>query len=174
MREMTLTNDQASNLTAMKDSDISDRERLDIGRELELRLSDFWYDVDANFGRKAAEFYTEDGVFEASNQTYRGREIIDQFYAHRRAQGPRVAAHTVTNFRALVQSPTRATTTWYLILYAHDGAPVLPSEPPIQIAVATDTCVKDTDGLWRYAHRKFETWFKGGVPTSRMEIPASR
>lgn len=141
-------------------------QRLQIARELELQLADFWHDVDTNWGRQAADFYTEDGVFEASEQIYRGREKIRQFYEYRISRGARVAAHTVTNFRALPVSETEATTTWYLVLYANDGEPILPSAPPIQIALATDHCIKCEDGRWRYRHRKFETWFKGGVPTT--------
>jgi hypothetical protein len=144
-------------------------ERLRITRELEATLVDFWYDVDTNWGRRAGEFYTEDGVFEASEQTYRGRARIEEFYRYRLGRGPRVAAHTVSNFRAVPESPNAATSTWYLILYAQDGAPILPTAPPIQIALATDRCVRCEDGRWRYKHRKFEVWFKGGVPTTTLK-----
>lgn len=148
---------------------LSEEERIRITRELELLLMDFWHDVDTNWGRRAGEFYTEDAVFEASEQTYRGRAKIEEFYRYRLGRGPRVAAHAITNFRAVPDSPTTATSTWYLILYAHDGEPVQPSAPPIQIALATDRCVKCEDGRWRYKHRKFEVWFKGGVPTTTMK-----
>ncbi len=141
-------------------------ERLRITRELEIQLADFWHDVDTNWGRQAAEFYTEDGVFEASEQIYVGREKIREFYEYRITRGARVAAHTIANFRAVPQSPTEAVSTWYLLLYAHDGEPVQLSAPPIQIALATDHSVRCEDGQWRYKHRKFESWFKGGVPTT--------
>jgi len=144
-------------------------DRLNIARELELQLADFWHDVDTNWGRTAADFYTEDGVFEASGATYRGREKIREFYAYRIGRGPRIAAHTFSNFRAEVISATEAKTTWYLLLYAHDGEPVLPSAPPILIALASDHCVRDDDGKWRYKHRKFEAWFKGGVETTTLK-----
>jgi hypothetical protein len=144
-------------------------DRLTITRELEVMLADFWHDVDTNWGRRAGDFFTEDGVFEASEQTYRGRAGIEAFYRYRIGRGPRIAAHTVTNFRAVPETPTAATTTWYLLLYARDGTPVLPTAPPIQIALATDRCVKCEDGRWRYAHRKFEVWFKGGVPTTTLK-----
>lgn len=143
-------------------------QRLRITRELELLLLDFWHDVDTNWGRRAGEFYTEDAVFEASERSYTGRRMIEEFYRFRLNRGPRIAAHTVTNFRAMPESETQAISTWYLVLYAHDGTPVLPTAPPIQIALATDRCVLCEDGRWRYAHRKFDTWFKGGVPTTTM------
>lgn len=149
-------------------SHLSVEERMKITRELEMLLADFWHDVDTNWGRHAGEFYTEDGVFEASEQTYRGRARIEEFYRYRLERGPRVAAHTITNFRAIPQSPASAICTWYLTLYAHDGGPIQPTAPPIQIALATDHCVKCSDGRWRYKHRKFEVWFKGGVATTTL------
>jgi len=152
----------------MTDTIVTIEERLRITRELEILLTDFWHDVDTNWGRRAGEFYTEDGVFEASERTYEGRAKIEEFYRYRIGRGPRVAAHTFTNFRAIPQSPTSAISTWYLVLYARDGEPVLPSAPPIQIALTTDHCVKCEDGRWRYKHRKFEVWFKGGVPTTTL------
>ena len=143
-------------------------ERLKVTAELQARLADFWHEVDTNWGRSAAEYFTEDGVFEASERAYRGREMIDRFYRFRQDRGPRVAAHTVANFRAVPTGPGEAVCTWYLLLHAADGEPVLPAGPPILLALATDHCVKGEDGCWRYRHRRFETWFKGGVPTTTM------
>jgi hypothetical protein len=148
--------------------DMLTEERLRITRELEILLADFWHDVDTNWGRRAGEFYTEDAVFEASERSYEGREMIENFYRYRIGRGPRVAAHCITNFRAIPHSPTSATCTWYLVLYACDGAPVQPTAPPIQIALTTDQCVKGEDGRWRYKRRRFDVWFKGGVPTTTM------
>lgn len=143
-------------------------ERLRITAELQAMLADFWHEVDTNWGRRAADYFTEDGVFEASARSYKGRATIDRFYRFRQDRGPRVAAHTVANFRAVPIGPGEAVCTWYLLLYAADGEPVLPATPPIQIARATDHCVLGEDGRWRYRHRKFETWFKGDVPTTTM------
>lgn len=165
-----MSNNWIRSLDAKSSGDISDVERLLIARELELMLADFWFDVDTNYGRNASEFYCDDGVFKASKETYAGLEMIKAFYKYREDQGPRTAAHTFTNFRVNIESPTRATTTWYLVLYAHDGVPVLEAKAPIQIALSTDTCVKETDGKWRYKHRKFENWFKGGVPTPQPKF----
>lgn len=147
-----------------------DMDRRTVTRELEMLLADYWHDVDTNWGRNAGSFYTEDAVFEASRSVYRGRAQIQGFYDYRLKRGPRVAMHVVTNFRAVPQSPTRALSTWYLQLFAHDGEPVLASAPPIQISLMTDLCLKGEDGLWRYQHRKFEVWFQGGVPTTSMDV----
>lgn len=144
-------------------------ERLRITRELEILLADYWHDVDTNWGRNAGQYYTEDGVFEAEH-SYRGRAKIEEFYRYRESRGARVAVHAITNFRAVPQTPTTAVSTWYMFLYAKDGAPILPSAPPIQIALMTDQCVKGDDGRWRYKHRKFEVLFKGGAPVTNPNL----
>lgn len=144
-------------------------ERLKAAQELQLLLADYWHDVDHNWGRNAASYFTEEGVFEASRSIYRGRARIDEFYRFRQGRGPRVAVHAFTNFRMTLESPTRATCSWYLHLYAHDGEPILKSEPPIQVALATDICVKESDGRWRYQHRRFQSLFEGGVATTTMD-----
>jgi hypothetical protein len=146
-------------------------ERFRVTQELSMRLADYWHDVDTNWGQCAGEFYTEDAVFEASEATYRGRAKIEEFYRYRIGRGPRVAVHAIANFRAVPQTPKSALSTWYLLLYANDGEPVLPTAPPIQIALMTDQCVKGDDGLWRYKHRKFGILFKGGVPTTTLSVP---
>ncbi len=51
--------------------------------------------------------------------------------------------HSVTNFRIETLSDAEATCTWYMLLYAQDGVPVLPTNPPIQIALLVDRYVRD-------------------------------
>jgi hypothetical protein len=145
-------------------------ERLRVHRELEMMLIDYWHDVDTNWGRNAGQYFTEDGVFESTRASYHGRRKIEQFYQFRVDRGPRVAVHSVSNFRVELDGPNRATCNWFLTLYANDGKPILPTAPPIQIAYMTDICVKGEDGRWRYKHRKFETWFEGGVPTTNPNL----
>lgn len=145
-------------------------DRIAVTRELEMLLADYWHDVDTNWGQNAGSFYTEDAVFEASRSVYRGRAEIQAFYNYRLNRGPRVAMHVATNFRAIPQTPTRALSTWYLLLFAHDGVPIQSAAPPIQISLMKDLCVKGEDGKWRYQHRKFEVWFQGGVPTTSMDV----
>ena len=150
-----------------------DDERFRVTRELEMLLHDYWHEVDTNWGRNAGAFYTEDATFQGSRSVYRGRDQIQQFYDYRLGRGARVAMHSVTNFRAVLESPTRAVSTWYLLLFAHDGAPVQESAPPIQISLMTDVCVKCPDGKWRYQSRKFEVWFQGGVETTSMDVSSA-
>jgi SnoaL-like domain len=146
------------------------QDQLRARQELEVMLIEYWHDVDTNWGRNAGPYYTEDGIFETSKHSYHGRAKIEQFYQYRIDRGPRIAVHSVSNFRCVLHSATEATCNWYLLLYAMDGKPILPTNPPIQITHMTDTCVKGPDGRWRYKHRKFETWFEGGVPTTSPKL----
>jgi ketosteroid isomerase-like protein len=143
------------------------KERVELTQELSILLSDYWDDVDTNWGRNAGDYYTDDAVFETPKTSYRGKAKIQQFYQWRIDRGVnRTAVHSVLNFRAIPEGPNNATCTWYLVLYANDGNTPHPSAPPIQIAYMTDRCLKGADGKWRYTHRKFDTWFEGGVPTT--------
>ena len=53
---------------------------------------------------------------------------------------------------------------------AADGKPILPSNPPIQIAYMTDNLIQDSDGGWLLASRKFDNWFEGGIPTTNPNL----
>jgi hypothetical protein len=145
---------------------MTDAEKMAATVHLQGLLADYWHDVDTNWGRNAGDYYTEDAIFETSTTKYTGRAMIQEFYQYRLNRGPRVAVHAFTNFRVAFHDDTHATSTWYLHLYAHDGEPILPAAPPIQIALMTDKCLKGHDGKWRYTHRLFRSLFEGGVPTT--------
>src|SRR4051812_8941771 len=97
--------------------------------EIEQLLHDYWYEVDLNWGRKAHEFFTEDGVFR--NSVGRARvghaEIID-FYTGRVARGSRVVRHVVTNLRVQPVEGNEVKSNWILQIFAADGEAPLPSE----------------------------------------------
>ena len=144
-------------------------ERLLLTELLQALVIDYWHDVDTNWGRNAPNYYTEDGVFEGTQNSYVGREKIRQFYKWREDRGARTVVHSVINFQAWLDVPGKATAHWFLMLYAADGKPVLPTHPPIQIAYMTDRLVQ-RDGGWLLTYRKFETWFEGGTPTTNPNL----
>ncbi len=144
--------------------------RLAITRELYALLIDYWHDVDTNWGRKAPDYYTEDATFEGPAASYVGREKIRAFYKWREDRGARTVVHSVQNFQVIPESSDDVTCHWFLMLYGADGTPVLPTHSPIQIAYMTDHCVRDADGGWLVAYRKFETWFEGGTPTTNPDL----
>lgn len=93
-------------------------------QQLYVQLSDYWYNVDPNWARNAGDDYTDDGVFEINRTSYRGDAKIQEFYRWRIERGPRVAIHTFTSFRVVFHDDSHAASTWYLLLFDHDGKPI--------------------------------------------------
>ena len=147
-----------------------DRERLELTQQLHALLIDYWHDVDTNWGRKAPDYYAPDGVFVGPEASYEGREKIRAFYKWREDRGARTVVHAVHNFQAAFDGgPDKALCHWFLMLYASDGAPPLPTHPPIQIAYMTDRLVLTDEG-WKVTFRQFENWFTGGTPTTNPKL----
>jgi hypothetical protein len=134
---------------------------------LHMNMIDYWYEVDLKGGLGVAErFYTQDGIFEGGNEPLVGHAAIEAFYAWRVGRGQRTSRHVIANFRAEFHDARNATTHCVMMLYAADGAPVLPSTPPIIITDLIDECVKGEDGAWRYRRRSFVPLFQGGAPAT--------
>jgi hypothetical protein len=141
-----------------------DEDRLKLTQELQALVIDYWHDVDRNWGRNAPDYYTEEAKFVGSATTYEGREKIRAFYKWRENRGDRTVVHSVQNFQAFFDgAPDKATCHWFLMLYAADGKPVLPTHPPIQIAYMTDHLVLTAEG-WKLTYREFDPLFQGGTP----------
>ena len=147
-----------------------DAERLELTRVLHALLMDYWHDVDTNWGRNAQDYYTPDASFVGPSASYEGREKIRAFYKWREDRGDRTVVHSVQNFRAEFDGgPDKALCHWFMMLYAADGKPVLPTHPPIQIAYMTDRLVKTGEG-WKVAWRKFDIWFEGGAAATNPKL----
>ena len=54
-------------------------EKLQIVREIEELMVDFWHDVDLNWGANAHNYFTEDCSYTTSITTRRGRDAIERF-----------------------------------------------------------------------------------------------
>jgi hypothetical protein len=145
---------------------IPNAERLRIRHEIEARAIDYWHEVDINDGARAHEYFTAGGVFTSSVKTHSGREAIRAFYAQRKARGPRTSRHVISNFRVVVADRDHASTQWVLSLYAADGAPILPSKPPIMLADVVEHLVREADGVWRYRSRTITAVFRDDTPTT--------
>jgi SnoaL-like domain len=137
-------------------------QKLVIAQEIEHRLLDYWRDVDENGGRNAGSFWTEDAVWEAPARTFKGRDEIQGFFDWRLTRGDRLALHVVANLKTVVESAARASSNWYLLLYAADGVPVQRSKPAEQIAAIEDRWERPDGGPWLCAHRRFKVLFDGG------------
>ncbi|NWG23866.1 MAG: nuclear transport factor 2 family protein [Pseudorhodoplanes sp.] len=128
--------------------------------------TDYWYEVDHNWGRAAHEFYVADGTFAIGDKVMSGREAIAGFYRWRESRGDRTARHVVTNFRLLSHTGDAATFACIMLLYAADGLPVLPSLPAIMIADAVGACRRDAEGRWRFASHRLIPVFESGAPAT--------
>lgn len=142
---------------------------LKLNAELALQLADYWHEIDTNGGRNASSYYTEDAVFHGQFASYEGVAKIQQFYDWRVAQGPRLAVHGFSNFRAWFTGEDSAEATNYLYLYAANGVKPLPTHPPITISLATDKYRKVGD-RWLCTYRRFEHLFEGDTPITNPNL----
>lgn len=148
-----------------------DKERLVLTHELQALLIDYWHDVDTNWGRNAPEYYTPEGIFVGPSASYHGKEKIRAFYTWRETRGARSVVHAVHNFQAVFDgAPDKALCHWFLMLYAADGKPILPTHPPIQIAYMTDRLIRLDNEGWKVTYRRFDTWFEGGTPATNPTL----
>lgn len=142
------------------------KERIELTHLLHALCVDYWHDIDSNWGHNAPQYYLPDGEFIGPEATYKGHDKIRAFYKWREDRGARTVVHSVINFQAIPEGDDKATCHWFLMLYAKDGKPPLPSEPPIQIAYMTDKMVKVPGEGWKVKSRLFENWFTGGKTTN--------
>ena len=144
----------------MKKSDL-----LALRYELESLCIDFWHEVDINGAGRAATYYVDDAVFESSVREYRGRAEIEAFYSRRHAPGTRISLHVINNFRIEPDNGDRVRCQYILSLFAADGTPVLPSRPPVMLALVEEVVLKQGDGSWRYASRRVHPQFRDETAT---------
>lgn len=153
---------------------VTKHEQLLASTEMQTDLADYWHDVDTAWGTKAGSYYTDDAVFEAGRLKLEGREAIQRFYSWRQDRGERTAAHVVTNFRASFDDEGGAVATWYMLLYAADGAPILPTHPPVRLCRMRDTYRFDEETQrWLCSYRFWETLFEGGALLSVPDLTRS-
>ncbi len=124
--------------------------------------SDYWYEVDHNFGRTASMFYEPDGTFTIDGNVLRGRDEIAGFYRRREQRGDRTARHVIANPRLTVVAADHARLESIMLLYADDGVPVLESKAPVMIADVTTEYVR-AGGTWSVCARTLQAIFEGGV-----------
>jgi len=148
---------------------VANQDLLTLNAELALQLADYWHEIDTNGGREASSYYTQDAVFHGQFASYEGVKKIQQFYDWRVAQGPRLAVHAFTNFRARFTGEDTAEATNYLFLYAANGVKPLPTHAPITISLATDKYRKIGD-RWLCTYRRFEHLFEGDTPITNPKL----
>ncbi|WP_117192062.1 nuclear transport factor 2 family protein [Rhizobium terrae] len=131
-------------------------------------VTEYWNEVDTNWGTHAHMMFTEDGVFGSGPSAFVGREQIKAFYDWRRGRGDRVARHLVNNPMILIEGADRATIKYIMTIYAIDGLPVLPVSAPNSISEVVEVLARDGTGGWKIRSKTFTHLFKGEEPTTTM------
>jgi hypothetical protein len=130
--------------------------------DLYARETEYWYEVDHNAGRSAHLLYAEDGRFVIGEKVFNGRAEIGGFYRWRVGQGARTARHVIANPRINDMTSTSAAFGCIMLLYADNGAPVLPSRPAVMIADVEST-YRRVGETWELRSRVLCPIFEGGV-----------
>ncbi|MGK6314109.1 nuclear transport factor 2 family protein [Neorhizobium sp. DT-125] len=131
-------------------------------------VTEYWNEVDTNWGAYAHMMFAEDGVFGSGPSAFVGREQIKAFYDWRRSRGERVARHLISNPMILIESAERATIKYIMTIYAVDGLPVLPVSAPNSISEVLEVFGRDEAGGWKIRSKTFTHLFKGEEPTTTM------
>lgn len=131
-------------------------------------VTEYWNDVDTNWGARAHMLFTEDGVFGSGATAYIGRQQIKAFYDWRVSRGDRVARHLINNPMITIESPDRATIRYIMTIYAVDGVPVLSVSGPNSISEVVEVLVRDAQGGWKIRSKTFTALFRGEEPTTTM------
>ena len=139
-------------------------ERLHEIAQLHQNAIDYWFRVDHEGGAAVSEMFVADGVFHAGpGDPLVGREAIEAFYAWRRGRGERTSRHIVTNFHVAFDGDRLARTCCVMLLYGTDGKPPHAGTGAAMVADMIDDCVKQDDGVWRYAKRDFVPLYMAGT-----------
>ena len=149
--------------------------RTQLHTELTMVVTALWHDIDHHDGCGAAAFFTPDASLTFSRRTFQGRAAIDEVYRERRARGPRVSRHTVTNLHIVQDGPDYIDAVSALVLYAQDGAPPIPTTTPVLIADVHDRFVRadptGPSGPWLIAARRLENQFL--APGDVLAVPTT-
>ena len=130
-------------------------------------MADYWADVDEDGGRKAHEFYLQDGLYAIGNNRFEGREKIRAFYA-RRQHGSVMTRHVVSNLRVYAEEEPQARAVGLMSLYRADGrSPFQGARPPAMIADFAARCVLGDDLVWRFHSHVLQPFIVGS------DLPAS-
>ncbi len=118
---------------------MADADVLKLNAELSLQRAEYWHEIDVNLGRGASAYYTDDAEFHGQFASYHGKAKIQQFYDWRVQQGPRLAVHCFTNFRAWFTGARYCRGDQLSVPVREERCEgALPSHPPITISLATD------------------------------------
>jgi hypothetical protein len=174
-------NEIATNFHELPEVSVNARDELVLWHALHRLEVTYWYDVDANEGRNAHEFFTPDGVKVVGHNRFEGREQIRAFYEWRARQngtkvvsqlgisGVRAVRHLVTNLYVASSSERCATVLGMIIFY---GGPSKRQSNPPMVANLINECVLNQDNLWRFkSHTLRPVFMSKATPPSMLIDP---
>jgi len=109
--------------------------RADIALEIQNFMALYWEEVEKNEGRRAADHFDEEAVFDARMVRFEGRQQIRDWFAWRESVG-RTARHLLSNLHFDFSGWENERTVdirGVMTHFAGDGRGVLPIGPPIAI-----------------------------------------
>jgi hypothetical protein len=126
---------------------------LELWYELYRLETRYWRDVDCNAGRDAHEFYRSDGVFKVGKNCFSGRDCIKLYYQWRENRcHAATTRHFVNNLIVESTHEGFARAVGLVTYHRKDWVAMGPKgTAPVLIADLVSDCVRDDDGLWRYA-----------------------
>lgn len=136
--------------------------------ELQALITALWFDIDHNGGATATDFFVPDARLRFADAEFRGHAEIAAVYAARRARGPRVSRHLVTNLHLRAVSATTVSATSAVLLFAEDGRAPRPTTSPALVADVVDDFVL-LDEQWRIASRWI--WNVFIEPATELAVP---
>ena len=172
-------NEIATNSQKLPEAAVNPQEELLLWHALHRLEAAYWYDVDANEGRTAHEFFTPDGVKMVGHNRFEGREEIRAFYQWRARQngakavrqlgisGLKAVRHLIPNLYVASSSERCATVRGILIFYG--GKSELQSHPPM-VADLNNECVLNEDNVWRFKSHTLRPIFMSYETPPSMEI----
>ena len=147
---------------------------LELWYELYCLETRYWREVDCNAGRNAHEFYRSDGVFKVGKSCFAGRDCIKLFYQWRESHCHAMTTrHLVNNLILKSTGKGFARAVGLITYHRRDrGAMGLKGTAPLLIADLVSDCVRDDDGVWRYASHALAPVFASDVaPLSMSVVP---
>ncbi len=121
-------------------------------QDIQALSAEFAYRIDQGDMETTADLFAVDGVYGRRGETSSvGREAIRSVYRALKANNVNTTRHLFSNFRITLESPTRASGSCSMVMYA--GAGELPQPvKPVLVQDFHDAYVK-VDGRWLFQSR---------------------
>jgi hypothetical protein len=124
----------------------------------------YWARADSDPDIALDGIFTPDGSLQLGPLELTGLPAIERFFLDRDAtqrEGQRTTRHIACNHRLEPRGPDRVEVRSTVLVYVGTGSWPMQSSAPAAIADFTDTCVRTSEGAWRFARREARTVFVG-------------